>query len=1007
MATLDFNYDTRVITVQSPDVQITIQELLNLIATEKATSLSMDDLLFIGGAGGDTGASIGYGEIARWEGKASLGQPGEFGGIYLTLLGWKLDFAEFVASGPLETLVIGGVLLALDIEGLSVNPIVSTVNVCTIAQAASATFSEAQANKQLQYQIESLQIETHRQTGDTYYVDPTNGSDLNDGLLPERPSPGSLRGPKMTFASAFALVQSGHHDGIYFVQSNVGAPSILDEILVINKEDVQIRGPGPGFQIRSTAAGTVPVTISGDHVEFSGVSILPPVGGGLAGIMTSGEEPYLHNLSISGSTGVGVVLGAGSDHFIMSNVAIDNCVGTGLEIQAAVDGRVSGGRIHDCDIGIYLNALGGTVDGQVELADIIIYDHVTKGLRIDAGFEATFIKPTVVFTQNGSGQVDGTSPAHDVENNEPSTEFLIRPKDVAEKVDRNQDIIESHFENPSSQAVHFWVNPGAGGSDNWDGSRAAPFKTINYALSQCVSGRHDAIHLFCDVSAVIFDEQVVITKDFITLSGSGNGIQVRSTSPGDVITCSARGVSMRNFHVQGHTSGSGHGIVTTGDGVRINHVRIERAQGDGFRITDCSDLRMNDVSFDEGGIVGDGIVIDGATVATRFHQIKNSRILGCGGSGIRLTGSFLASCNVQDNIIHGNGAYGVDIEAGVTDCTILDNHLGGNATNPVRNLGTNNHFQNNEQWAKQEALRGYVVIDPANGIAGTQYPVGTSEVPVNNITDAKILAAARGLTTFRVVGTLVVGASDDISGYAFEGTNPLVEIMVLLAGCTTEATAFTDLILTGAFGGGVVCTRVGMSSVSNIGSDNGPSLFNECILLESTISFQAGLATPQKVSFISCLAGAATGSGSILDFNGTAQTIAFRKLGGDFVVRNLTHASGAVDLGFSHGHVTVEASCTDGTLELEGIGQYTDNSAGTAVDTTGLLDPSNLATVSNVQLILKHMRNRLEVDLTAQELIMYDDDGTTVLQRWPLETDAGGNVTTQVGVQTKRLAPLL
>lgn len=54
--------------------------------------------------------------------------------------------------------------------------------------------------------------------------------------------------------------------------------------------------------------------------------------------------------------------------------------------------------------------------------------------------------------------------------------------------------------------------------------------------------------------------------------------------------------------------------------------------------------------------------------------------------------------------------------------------------------------------------------------------------------------------------------------------------------------------------------------------------------------------------------------------------------------------------------------------------------------------------------------NRLEVDLITQELVLYDDAGTAVIQRWPLQTDAGmpgDPVATQPGVQTKRKKPLL
>ncbi len=53
--------------------------------------------------------------------------------------------------------------------------------------------------------------------------------------------------------------------------------------------------------------------------------------------------------------------------------------------------------------------------------------------------------------------------------------------------------------------------------------------------------------------------------------------------------------------------------------------------------------------------------------------------------------------------------------------------------------------------------------------------------------------------------------------------------------------------------------------------------------------------------------------------------------------------------------------------------------------------------------------NRLEMDFTAQELVLYEDDGVAVHQRWPLATARGGNdiVTSQPGVQTRRKPPLL
>jgi len=57
--------------------------------------------------------------------------------------------------------------------------------------------------------------------------------------------------------------------------------------------------------------------------------------------------------------------------------------------------------------------------------------------------------------------------------------------------------------------------------------------------------------------------------------------------------------------------------------------------------------------------------------------------------------------------------------------------------------------------------------------------------------------------------------------------------------------------------------------------------------------------------------------------------------------------------------------------------------------------------------VLKHVKNRLKVDIDLQQIVLYDNDGTTVIQRWPLLTKGGEPVTTATGVQVERGAPLL
>ena len=65
-------------------------------------------------------------------------------------------------------------------------------------------------------------------------------------------------------------------------------------------------------------------------------------------------------------------------------------------------------------------------------------------------------------------------------------------------------------------------------------------------------------------------------------------------------------------------------------------------------------------------------------------------------------------------------------------------------------------------------------------------------------------------------------------------------------------------------------------------------------------------------------------------------------------------------------------------------------------------DHENITEGEDVGILCQRVR-----DLTAQELVSYDDDGTTPFRRWPLETDAGEPVVTGSGVQTKRKVSIL
>ena len=89
-------------------------------------------------------------------------------------------------------------------------------------------------------------------------------------------------------------------------------------------------------------------------------------------------------------------------------------------------------------------------------------------------------------------------------------------------------------------------------------------------------------------------------------------------------------------------------------------------------------------------------------------------------------------------------------------------------------------------------------------------------------------------------------------------------------------------------------------------------------------------------------------------------------------------------------------------INRNSVGVNTANSA-------GLVQVGEFTADDRAMLQLLHRigKNRMEVDIDAQQLVLYDDNGTTVLQRWNLATKGGEPVKTATGVQVKRGAPLL
>lgn len=257
---------------------------------------------------------------------------------------------------------------------------------------------------------------------------------------------------------------------------------------------------------------------------------------------------------------------------------------------------------------------------------------------------------------------------------------------------------------------------------------------------------------------------------------------------------------------------------------------------------------------------------------------------------------------------------------------------------------------NNPTTENFSSMQGHVTIDTVNGTAGTVYPQGTDFQPVNNLADAKVIAAKFGFTTFVVIGIFVVGASDDIDGLTFLGDNPLNSVVVLTSGCSTVRSNFTDMIVTGVINGPVYMGKVALQDISGIGSDAFPSLFFECIFRPGTLTLKSGLSTPQNIHFVNCITAVSGNGASIFDFNGSTSSVSFRRYGGGIQIINYTGGQDST-FEFDQGKLIIAASCTDGRIELGGIYKLDDSGALTIEERNGSIACAVLDDLSDDHLV--------------------------------------------------------
>jgi hypothetical protein len=244
------------------------------------------------------------------------------------------------------------------------------------------------------------------------------------------------------------------------------------------------------------------------------------------------------------------------------------------------------------------------------------------------------------------------------------------------------------------------------------------------------------------------------------------------------------------------------------------------------------------------------------------------------------------------------------------------------------------------------------------GLPGTGFPRGTPTSPVDNWDDALTIATTRNFDNYNLDGELTfTGATVPIgtgvtttivpinlSNTQWFGASPTIsEIYAETLPLYVAGATFDRMSINGELSGNTTLNDC------SIVIDGFEGIANNCGL-NGDISIAQG--DDLSITFRDCYSLVAGTLTPNIDFSGVSNTGAsFRGYNGGLQINNFGQDNN-LSLDISTGNITLDSSCTGGTIVVRGLANLIDNStSGCTVITNGLLDPSDIFSTGNTQSI--------------------------------------------------------
>lgn len=236
---------------------------------------------------------------------------------------------------------------------------------------------------------------------------------------------------------------------------------------------------------------------------------------------------------------------------------------------------------------------------------------------------------------------------------------------------------------------------------------------------------------------------------------------------------------------------------------------------------------------------------------------------------------------------------------------------------------------------------GEIQVNSLVGLPGVTYPSGTLARPVNNISDALILANSLGISRLKIYGDITV--NQDLNGFSVIGGN--FNSSINFQGVNLEGCVFEKCILNGSYYGRI---RVDDCEI-NDGFTGLEGQFNRCGI-NGDLYVLSGVSS----YFSECYTNSVNTSGIHMN---TDSIIRMRGYTGGINIYDCNSGS-SLNISFVVGQASILTGNTGGNITLQGIASFDNQSSGTTVNTTSLLVPYDIATQHLLNVNTEILRNK-------------------------------------------------